>query len=101
METTGTPTPWLSREDIDRVANALSADDLIEGMTEDKGKGLQMLKVAFNRAAIREGLGEEATTRISATDFKHFADTMGGVINVESPLSNGTQDSLDSVAIGG
>jgi hypothetical protein len=94
---TGTGTR-LTREEIDAIADALSADDIIEGTIA--GDGAKMLRVAFNRAAARAGYGDEATTRVGAGDFKHWAQKLGEVVNAESPLSEGTESLLGSAATG-
>jgi hypothetical protein len=93
---------WMTLEEIESVCEALSADDLIEG-TASKGTssgGLLMVKVAFNRAAERSGHGEDATTRVRASDFQHLAKLIAGVVNVDNPLSEGTGDLLASAASG-
>jgi hypothetical protein len=93
---------WMTLEEIEAVCETLSADDLIEG-TAQKGTGsggLLMVKVAFNRAADRAGFGEDATTRVRAGDFQHLAKLIAEVVNVDSPLSVGTVDSLASAASG-
>jgi len=100
---TSNGTDWLTREEVDVICLSLSADDLIEG-TAQKGTGsggLLMVKVAFNRAAERAGYGEDATTRVKAADFQYLAQLIAGVVNVDSPLSEGTGDLLASAASGG
>jgi hypothetical protein len=94
---TGTGTR-LTREEIDAIADALSADDIIEGTVA--GDGAQMLRVAFNRAATRAGYTVEATTLVGASDFKYWAEKLGEVVNAESPLSQGTESSPGSAVTG-
>lgn len=96
------PVEWLTRPEIDAIGDAISADDLIEGQVAGgKGEGVLLVKVAFNRAAERAGYGEAATTRVKAGDFKYLAERIGEVINVDSPLSPGIEDSQLSAASGG
>lgn len=102
MPKTGTPDPrWLTPLEIQAVVDNLSADDLIEGTAQEGSNGVLMIRVAFNRSAKRLGWDDEATTRVRASDFKELATRIGQVINVDSPLSPGTQASLDSAATGG
>jgi len=93
---------WLTREEVQAICDSLSADDLIEG-TAQKGTGsggMLMVKVAFNRAAERSGHGEDATTHVRASDFAYLAKLITEVVNVDSPLSEGTEDLLASAASG-
>jgi hypothetical protein len=93
---------WLSRDELQQIIDSLSADDLIEA-TASKGTedgGMLLLKVSFNRAAARAGFGEDATQHVRAADFQYLAKTLGGVVNAESPLSEGTEDLLASAASG-
>jgi hypothetical protein len=96
-------TDWLSRQEVDQIAENISADDLIEAMDgtgTQQQQGVRMVKTAFNGAAARLGI-EEATTRVRASDFKYLADRIGEVVNVDSPLSESTEDLLVSADIGG
>lgn len=83
---------WLTAPEIQLVVDNLSADDLIEGTAQKGDNGILMIKVAFNRSAARLGYGDEATTRVRASDFQALATSIGQVVNVDSPLSPGTQD---------
>ncbi len=84
-------TDWLTRTEIDEVIDSLSADDLIEA-TSAGVKDAKIAGVAFNRAAARNGKGDDATQRVKAGDFVYLATAIGGVINVDGPLPEGTQD---------
>lgn len=85
-----TGTQWLSAEEIQAAVDNLSADDLIEG-TAQSADGVLMIKVAFNRSAARLGYGDDATTRVRASDFKKMADAIGEVVNDQHPLSEATE----------
>lgn len=91
---------WLTREEIDEVIGGLSADDLIEA-TSAGVRDAKIAGVAFNRSAARNGKGEDATQRVKAGDFVYLATAIGGVINVDAPLSADTQDSQGSAVTGG
>jgi hypothetical protein len=93
---------WLTRTDIDRILDTLSADDLMQALASDQADNLKVLQ-AFNRAAERMGAGTEAepaTTRVKAQDLTYLATRIGEVINVDSPLSGSTVSLLDSAATG-
>jgi hypothetical protein len=93
---------WLSRQEIDQIADNISADDLIEGMDgtgTQQQQGTRMVRTAFNRAAARLGI-EQATTRVRASDFKYLADRIGEVVNIDSPLSESTEALLVSADTG-
>ena len=91
-------TQWLTRADIDRVLETLSADDLIEATDEGKGKGARIAGLAFHHAAVRVlGPSEEPyTKRVKASDFAYLAAEIGGQMNVDSPLSPGGSGSPNS-----
>jgi len=94
---------WLERTDIDRILDNLSADDLIESLSVENISQIKKITESFNRAAVRLGAGTEAepaTTRVRAQDLKYMTQRMGEVINIDSPLSESTVRSLDSVATG-
>lgn len=89
---------WLSREDIDRVLDTLSADDLIEATDAGAGKGAKIAGLAFHQAAVRvlgpyEG---RYTERVKAADFSYLANRISGEVNIDSPLSESTSALLDS-----
>lgn len=93
---------WLTREDIDRVLDALSADDLIEAADVAGGQGARTAAAAFNSAADRV-LGKEEhrwTTRVRASDFRYLATAIGEAVNIDSPLSESTSGLLDSLEPG-
>jgi hypothetical protein len=94
----------LTREDIDVVVSGMSAADMLEATEDDTGKrrnGTKMLRVAFDGAAERAGYGANATERVPVGLFKYYAESMGGAVNIESPLSSDTSGLLDSAATGG
>jgi hypothetical protein len=94
---------WLSRQEIDQIADNISADDLIEGMDgtgTQQQQGTRMVRTAFNGAGARLGI-EQATTRVRASDFKYLADRIGEVVNIDSPLSESTEALLVSADTGG
>lgn len=94
---------WLTREEIDSILDSMSADALVEAMDEGKTKGAALMRGAFNRAAESVGYESNGRTpfqRVRLADFKHLAEKLGEVVNVESPLSESTEDSLSSVASG-
>ena len=90
-------TEWMSREQIDEVLNNLSAADLIEAV--DEASDTRKATGAFNAAATRMGI-EQALTRVRANDFKYLASRMNEVVNIDSPLSAETSESLASVNTG-
>jgi CTP:molybdopterin cytidylyltransferase MocA len=99
----GTPAPDpFDHDTIDRIIDAITADDLIEATAAKgtEGGGVLLLKVAFCRAAERLGFGPEATLRVRGADFRYLADRMGEVINVDNPLSVATARSLRSADSG-
>lgn len=92
---------WISREDIDRIIDGLSADDIIEAVGEGRTASAKVAGAAFNHSAERLGFGEKATTRVSLQDFQYMANRIGEVVNLDSPLPAGTgalQDSADTGA---
>jgi hypothetical protein len=94
----------LMREDIDAVVSGMSAGDMLEATEDETGKrrsGTKMLRTAFDAAAERAGYGVNATERVPVALFRYYAESMGGAVNVESPLSSDTSDLLDSAATGG
>lgn len=85
----------LTREQIDAVIEAMSADDVITAMGDGETiKGAKMAGDAFNSAAARIGMsnGTPATQHVSLRDFKYLADAIGKAVNVENPLSEGQED---------
>jgi hypothetical protein len=94
---------WLTRQDVDRILDHLSADDLIEAMVPGEEAGAKMPMRAFNRAALRLGVGtdtEPATQRVRPGDLKYLMERIGEVINIDSPLSESTGDLLASATTG-
>jgi hypothetical protein len=94
---------WLTRPDVDRILEHLSADDLIEAMVPGEEAGAKMPMRAFNRAALRLGVGtdaEPATQRVRPGDLKYLMERIGEVINIDSPLSGSTEDLLASATTG-
>jgi hypothetical protein len=81
---------WLTREQIDQVVETISAGDLIEA--SDK-QGAKLIGAAFDSAAARLKIGSNGTAasmHVKASDMQYMAEGVGGVINVDSPLSEGT-----------
>lgn len=95
---------WLTREQIDAVLAELSADDLITAADAAGVGSSGRAAISFNAAADRvlgsAGEGQKWTQRIRATDFKYFADQISEAVNLDSPLSEGTSDLLDSLEPG-
>ena len=94
---------WLQRADIDSVLESLSADDLIEAMQPGEEQSARMPVRAFNLAATRTGIsanGDKASQRIRPGDLKYLIERIGEVVNIDSPLSEGTVASLVSVSTG-
>lgn len=91
---------WLTREQIEQILEGMSADDLIEAL--DQPSDTKKATDAFNAAAKRLGFvnGSRATEHLRVTDFRYLASRMGEVINLESPLSEGTEDSPASADTG-
>lgn len=95
---------WMTRQDIDRILDHLSADDLIEAMVPGEAASAAMPMRAFNRAALRLGAATEdapASSRVKASDFQYLVKSIGEVINVDSPLPASTAALLDSAVSGG
>lgn len=92
---------WLSRAQIDEVIAGLSAADLIEA-TSDGRKDAQVAGAAFDSAAKRMELsnGTPATEHVRAADFSYLASAIGAALDVDSPKSEATSNSPDSVAAG-
>ena len=92
---------WLTREQIDEVVSNLSAADLIEGTSNGK-KDAEVAGTAFDSAANRMELsnGTPATQHVRAADFAYLAERIGEAINVDSPKSDPTTSSPDSVEPG-
>jgi len=94
---------WLTRQDVDRILDHLSADDLIEAMVPGEEQSARMPIRAFNRAALRLGVGteeEKASQRIRPGDLQYLITRIGEVVNIDSPLSESTVGLLDSVTTG-
>lgn len=96
---------WLTREDIDRVIGAMSADDLIESGLAGIDNAKESVKagaVAFNLAAARIGLsnGTPATSHMRASDLTYFANALKGSMDVDGPKSEASEDSLPSADSG-
>jgi len=94
---------WLTRQDVDRILDHLSADDLIEAMIPGEEQSAKMPMRSFNRAALRLGVGtdsEPATQRVRPGDLKYLMERIGEVINIDSPLSESTGDLLASATTG-
>lgn len=79
---------WLTREQIDEVLDTLSADDVIEALTGEE-HNVKKGTNAFLRAAERQGI-EEPLKKVKAADLSYLAKRIGEVVNVDSPLSDGT-----------
>ena len=96
------PLDWLTREQIDSVLDGLSAADLILATGDGSRQGAAVAGAAFDSAAARMGVsnGTPASQHVRAADFTYLATKMGEVINVDSPLSDATSDSLASVEPG-
>jgi hypothetical protein len=93
----------LAREDIDAVVSSMSAADMLEATEDETGKrrnGTKMLRIAFDAAAERAGYGPNATERVPVALFRYYAESMGGAVNVDSPLASDTSALLDSAATG-
>lgn len=98
----GTPT-WLTREDIDSITSNMSAADMLDAIEDEQGKrqsGTKMIRSAFDSAAEAQGFGALATKRVPVSEFRYLTEKLGGAINVDSPLSQGTSGLLDSAATG-
>lgn len=93
---------WLTREKIEEVLANLSAADLIEATGDGTAQGAKIAGTAFDSAAARMGVsnGTPATQHIRAADFAYLANRIGEVVNIDSPLSDATSNSLDSAASG-
>lgn len=87
---------WLSRGDIDRVIDNLSADDLIEsGLAgADAADAVAAGAKAFNAAAARIGLsnGSNATAHMRASDLQYFANALKGAVDIDSPKPEDSED---------
>ena len=81
-------TDWVTHEEIDRVAEALSASDVIAA-TADGGSGSQLLYGAFCHAANRLGHEGKITDRIRPGDYKYLSGKLSEVFDFASPLSDG------------
>jgi hypothetical protein len=96
---------WLTREQIDRVIEGLSADDLIEsGMAgeTDQTKAIGAAARAFNAAAARLGIsnGTTATAVMRATDLRYFAEALKAYMDIDAPKLKPLEDSPDSAVTG-
>jgi hypothetical protein len=94
---------WLTRQDVDRILEHLSADDLIEAMVPGEEQSAKMPIRAFNRAAARIGAGtdeDKASQRIRPGDLKYLIERIGEVVNIDSPLSESTGGLLASATTG-
>lgn len=91
---------WLTRGDIDRITANLSADDLIEsGLGTEGVNSMKAMRDAFDAAALREGI-EGAAKRVRVSDFQHWAEALGGAVNIDNPLSDDTESLLGSADTG-
>lgn len=94
---------WLTRQDIDTVLDSMSADALVESMDGGSVKGAALMRGAFNLAAESAGYevnGRTPFQRVKLSDLKYLSEKMSGVVNVDSPLSEGTEDSPSSATSG-
>ena len=87
---------WLTREQIDSVLEQLSADDLVKAYPADPDNPLKLPVAMFDNAAQRAGHGEKAIAKVRLTDLNYLTQRLGEVVNVDSPLSAGTSDLLNS-----
>lgn len=103
MSAKGEVVDWLTRQDIDQILDSMSADALIEGMEDGKAKGASLMRNAFNVAASTAGYESNGRTpfqRVRVTDLKYVSERIGEAVNIESPLSEGTEGLLDSADSG-
>lgn len=86
---------WLTREQIDQVVEAISAEDLIEsGIADagkDNGKAVKAAKEAFNSAAAFIGVsnGTPASRHIRPADLTYWTSAISAAVNVGSPKAKG------------
>lgn len=90
-----TPAEWLTREQIDQVVAAISADDLIEsGLVDagdDKNLALKAAKAAFNSAAAFIGVsnGSPASRHVHPRDLTYWSEAITEGVSVTSPKRKG------------
>ncbi len=84
----------LTKAQLDKVIEAMSASDLITAMSDTEDGGMISMR-AFNSAAERIGLvekGQKATDRVSIQDTGYLIKTVGTAVKMDSPLSEGQKD---------
>ena len=93
--TTPDSVDWISRDQIDRVIESMSARDLVDAMDQydPKEKSTQYAMAAFDSAAERVGLtnGSPGSAHVRMADFAYLASAIGEAVNIESPLSEGQE----------
>lgn len=82
---------WLTREQIDKIIEGMSAGDLVKALGQYPDGSVQMPIAAFDLAAERMGLsnGSPASDHIRMSEFKYLGEAIGEAVNVDSPLSEG------------
>ena len=78
---------WLTREEIDRAIDEMSASDLIEAIGDGNNQGTKMAGTAFDLSAARLGIsnGTAASSHVRVKDFKYLTDRLAAAIDVEAP----------------
>ena len=99
---------WLTAEDVDRIVNSASADDIVEAMAkypDVREHPLEISREIFNRSAERLGLtnGATAAQMVPAKHWKEWTQQLRGLIgdgDEASPLPEASDLSLISAATG-
>jgi len=97
---------WLTREQIDSIVAAISADDLIEsGLADagdDRGAAVKSARNAFNFAAETLGLsnGTPASKHVRPGDLTYWTNAISEAVNVDGPKVESTKSSQGSVTSG-
>lgn len=86
---------WLTREQIDRVIESMSAADLVSAMEkfDAQKQATQWAMAAFDSAGLRLGMsnGSPTSEHVRMQDFSYLAGKVSEVVNVENPLSEGQE----------
>lgn len=86
---------WLTDAEIDQIISAASADDIIEALAAYPNAAetpMQVSREIFNRSADRLELtnGRTASQMIPAQQFSKWAEKLGDLLRVDSPLPEAT-----------
>lgn len=88
----------LTRADLDRIVDGMSARDIFRsGMvdsTEGEVSGSERAESIFDYAAERQGYGAKALDRVSIGDTVYLSNLLGEALNMGTPKADSSPESL-------